>query len=128
VLILGAGETSERTARALSSRGVSDICVSNRSYERAERLAGLVCGRAIAFREWAEHCREIDILISSTSSDEPLLTSEVLAPLIRARSDRPLFVIDLAVPRDVAPEVNDLDGVFLYDIDSLRSIADQSLT
>lgn len=127
VLILGAGETSERTARALSSRGVTDIRVSNRSLERAENLAALVRGRAISFCEWALQCREIDILISSTSADEPLLTPEILSPLIRERSDRPLFIIDIAVPRDVAPEVNDMDGVFLYDIDSLQSIADQSL-
>ncbi|MEY2564134.1 MAG: glutamyl-tRNA reductase [Verrucomicrobiota bacterium] len=128
VLILGAGETSERTARALNSRGVTDLRVSNRSYERAENLAGLVGGRAVSFHEWQLQCGEIDILISSTAADEPLLTPAILAPLIRARSDRPLFIIDIAVPRDVAPEVNEMDGVFLYDIDSLQSIAEQSLT
>lgn len=127
VLILGAGETSERTARALSSRGVADIRVSNRSFERAESLAGLVRGRAVPFGEWTTQCREIDILISSTSADEPLLTPNILAPMIRGRADRPLFIIDIAVPRDVAPEVNEMDGVYLYDIDSLQSIAEQSL-
>ena len=127
VLILGAGETSERTARALSSRGVTDIRVSNRSPERAETLAGLVRGRAISFQEWTLQCQEIDILISATSAEEALLTPEILAPLIRERSDRPLFIIDTAVPRDVAPEVNDMEGVFLYDMDSLQSIAEQSL-
>ena len=128
VLILGAGETSERTARALSSRGVTDIRVSNRSFERAESLAGLVRGRAISFQQWPVQCREIDILISSTSASEPLITPDILSPLIRERSDRPLFIIDIAVPRDVAPEVNEMEGVFLYDIDSLQSIAEQSLT
>lgn len=127
VLILGAGETSERTARALSSRGVSDIRVSNRSLERAESLAGLVRGRAISFSDWTAQCREIDILISSTSAEEPLLTPDMLAPMIRSRADRPLFIIDIAVPRDVAPEVNEMEGVYLYDIDSLQSIAEQSL-
>lgn len=127
VLILGAGETSERTVRALSSRGVTDIRVSNRSLERAENLAGLVGGRAVSFQEWTLHCREVDILITSTSADEPLLTPDTLAPLIRERSDQPLFIIDIAVPRDVAPEVNEMEGVFLYDIDSLQSIAEQSL-
>src|SRR3954468_6702698 len=71
VLVLGAGEISERTARALSSRGVDDIRVSNRSFERAENLAALVRGRAVPFVDWTEQCREIDILISSTSADEP---------------------------------------------------------
>jgi glutamyl-tRNA reductase len=127
VLILGAGETSERTARALNSRGVTDIRVSNRSLERAENLATLVHGRAVAFNEWAAQCREIDILISSTSANEPLLTSQLLAPMLRGRADRPLFIIDIAVPRDVAPEVNEMEGVYLYDIDSLQSIAAQSL-
>jgi glutamyl-tRNA reductase len=127
VLILGAGETSERTARALSSRGVTDIRVSNRSVKRAESLAALVRGRAILFHDWTAQCREIDILISSTSADEPVLTPAILAPMIRGRADRPLFIIDIAVPRDVAPEVNEMDGVYLYDIDSLQSIAEQSL-
>jgi glutamyl-tRNA reductase len=127
VLILGAGENSERTARALSSRGVTDIRVSNRSLQRAESLAGLVRGRALSFQDWTAQCREVDILISSTAADEPLLTPAILAPMIRGRADRPLFIIDIAVPRDVAPEVNELDGVYLYDIDSLQSIAEQSL-
>jgi glutamyl-tRNA reductase len=127
VLVLGAGETSERTARALSSRGATDIRVSNRSIERAEKLAALVQGRAVAFENWMQQCREVDILISSTAAEEPLLTSELLAPMLRSRADRPLFIIDIAVPRDVAPEVNEIDGVYLYDIDSLQSIAEQSL-
>ena len=127
VLILGAGETSERTVRALSSRGVTDIRVSNRSFDRGVSLAGAVRGRAILFQDWLQQCREVDILISSTSANEPLLTSDNLAPHIRERSDRPLFLIDIAVPRNIAPEVNDLEGVYLYDIDSLQLIADQSL-
>jgi glutamyl-tRNA reductase len=127
VLLLGAGEMSERTARALRARGVSDIRVSNRSFERAERLAASVQGRAVAFQHWPNECREIDILISSTAAQELLLTPEILGPMIRERLERPLFIIDAAVPRDVAPEVNELDGVFLYDIDALQSIAEQSL-
>jgi glutamyl-tRNA reductase len=127
VLLLGAGEMSERTARALRARGVSDIRVSNRSFERAERLAASVRGRAVAFQRWPNECREIDILISSTAAQELLLTPEILGPMIRERLERPLFIIDAAVPRDVAPEVNEMDGVFLYDIDALQSIAEQSL-
>jgi glutamyl-tRNA reductase len=127
VLLLGAGEMSERTARALRARGVSDIRVSNRSFERAERLAASVQGRAVAFQHWPDECRDIDILISSTAAQEPLLTPEILGPMIRERLEQPLFIIDAAVPRDVAPEVNEMDGVFLYDIDALQSIAEQSL-
>jgi glutamyl-tRNA reductase len=127
VLLLGAGEMSERTARVLHARGVSDIRVSNRSFERAARLAASVHGRAVAFQHWPNECSEIDILISSTTAQEALLTPEILGPLIRERLQRPLFIIDAAVPRDVAPEVNEMDGVFLYDIDALQSIAEQSL-
>jgi len=128
VLVLGAGETSERTARALVSRGVSDIRVSNRSADRANELAQAVGGCAVVpFNEWMVQCREIDILITSTASEMPLLTPDKFAPMLRERVDRPLFIIDIAVPRDVDPSVNEMDGVYLYDIDSIRSVAEQSL-
>jgi glutamyl-tRNA reductase len=127
VLLLGAGEASERTARALLSRGVGDLRVTNRSPERAEALAAAVGGRAVPFGQWQEQCGEIDILITSTASEEPLLTRRILAPIICERLDRPLFIIDIAVPRDVARDVNEMEGVYLYDIDSLHAIAEQSL-
>src|SRR5436190_17724979 len=118
VLVLGAGETSEKTLRALSSRGVSDLWVSNRTPARAEELASELEGLAVPFGTWLEQCREIDILISSTAAETHLLTPPLLVPILRDRADRPLFIIDIAVPRDVAPEVNEFDGVYLYDIDS----------
>jgi glutamyl-tRNA reductase len=127
VLVLGAGETSEKTARALVSRGVPDLRVSNRSGERAENLSQLTAARVVPFETWPNECREIDILITSTSSEVPLLSREKLAPTVRERIDRPLFIIDIAVPRNVDAAVNDLEGVYLYDIDSLQSIAEQSL-
>ena len=127
VLVLGAGETSERTARALISRGVRDLRVSNRSMDRARELAHAVGGRAVPFDDWPAQCREIDILITSTSSETPLLTRDKLAPMLRERMDRSLFIIDIAVPRDVDPTVNEMQGVYLYDIDSIRSVAEQSL-
>jgi glutamyl-tRNA reductase len=127
VLVLGAGETSERTARALISRGVSDLRVSNRSNDRAQELAQRVGGRAIRFDEWPQQCREIDILITSTSSEAPLLTPTNLSPMLANRIHRPLFIIDIAVPRDVDPTVNEMEGVYLYDIDALRLVAEQSL-
>jgi glutamyl-tRNA reductase len=127
VLVLGAGETSGRTTRAFVSRGVTDLRVSNRSLDRAHELAQAVGRRAVPFDDWVVQCREIDILVTSTASDTPLLTSEILAPMLWQRSDRPLFIIDIAVPRDVDPSVNELEGVYLYDIDSIRSLAEQSL-
>jgi glutamyl-tRNA reductase len=127
VLVLGAGETSERTTRALISRGVTDLRVSNRSIDRACDLAQAVGGRVVPFEEWTAQCREIDILITSTGSETPLLIPDKLAPMLRERLDRPLFIIDIAVPRDVDPGVNQMQGVYLYDIDSIRSVAEQSL-
>jgi glutamyl-tRNA reductase len=127
VLVLGVGDTSEKTLRALSSRGVSDLRVSNRTPARAEELAAELNGIAVPFSHWLEECREIDILISSTAADTHLLTAETLVPVLRERKDRPLFIIDVAVPRDIAPEVNELEGVYLYDVDSLQSIADETL-
>ncbi|HZS17767.1 MAG TPA: glutamyl-tRNA reductase [Candidatus Udaeobacter sp.] len=127
VLVLGAGETSERTARALVSRGVMDLRVSNRSNDRARELAQKVGGRDVNFDQWPQQCGEIDILITSTSSEAPLLTQTNLGPMLVHRIDRPLFIIDIAVPRDVDPAVNEMEGVYLYDIDALRSVAEQSL-
>jgi len=127
VLVLGAGEMSERTARALISRGVTDLRVTNRSMDRACELARAVGGHAIPFETWETQCREIDIFITSTTSETPLLTTEKLAPLLRDRLDHPLFIIDIAVPRDVDPSVNEMEGVYLYDIDAIRSVAEQSL-
>jgi glutamyl-tRNA reductase len=127
VLVLGAGETSERTARALVSRGVTDLRVSNRSNDRAQELAQRVGGKAVQFDQWPQQCSEIDILITSTSSEALLLTPANLGPMLANRIDRPLFIIDIAVPRDVDPAVNEMEGVYLYDIDALRSVAEQSL-
>lgn len=127
VMIIGAGETGERTARSLMSRGVRTVFVSNRSYERAEALAAEMNGRAIRFEDWDREFQNLDILISSTAAPHPILTREKLLPMMRGREHRPLFIIDIAVPRDVEPEVNNIDGVYLYDIDSLQSIARQSI-
>jgi glutamyl-tRNA reductase len=127
ILILGAGETGEQTAKALLSRGAHGIFMANRSHDRAVALAATLGGQARKFEEWDHDFDEIDILIGSTAAPHAVVTREKLAPLMQRRRDRSLFVIDLAVPRDVEPAVNDLDGVYLYDIDSLQAIARQSL-
>lgn len=127
VMILGAGETSERTARSLVSRGVKTIIVSNRTFDRAAKLAEEIGGLAIHFDHWQNAFSDVDILICSTSAPHAILTREKLAPMMRARGGRPLFVIDLAVPRDAEPSINEIENVFLYDIDSLESIVRQSL-
>ena len=128
VMILGAGEMSELTAGALKARGVRTIFVANRSYERAAALAESMGGRAVHFDRWQEEFDGVDILIGSTAAPHPVLTAAQLRPIMRSRMDRPLFCIDLAVPRDIEPGVNALEGVYLYDIDSLQAIAEHSMS
>ncbi len=127
VMILGAGEMSELMAGALQARGVKTIFVSNRSHDRAVALAEKMGGKAVHFDEWPREIHDVDILIGSTAAPHHVLTAAQLIPVMRTRADRPLFCIDLAVPRDIDPAVNDLDGVYLYDIDSLQAIAEQSM-
>ncbi len=123
VMIIGAGDTGEKTARALLSRGARSIVVTNRSYDRAVALAKDLGGRAIAFEDWAKEFANIDIIISSTSAPHYILDRARLGPLLKLRRNRPLLLIDIAVPRDIEPEVNFLENVFLYNIDDLQAIA-----
>jgi len=127
VLVIGAGETSEKTARALLSRGVRSIVVANRSYDRAVALANEFGGRAVQFDDWAGEFQKIDIAISSTSAPHHILDRAKLEPLMKARQQRPLLLIDIAVPHDIDPEVNFLENVYLYNIDDLQAIADDYL-
>jgi glutamyl-tRNA reductase len=127
IMILGAGETSEKTAKAFRSRGAEQIFVSNRSFERAQALATITGGRAIHFEDWEQEFRNLDILVSSTAAPHAIITLDKLAPFLRARRHRPLFMIDLAMPRDIDPAVHKLDGVYLYDLDSLQSMAERTL-
>lgn len=124
VMVIGAGDTSEKTARALLSRGARSILVANRSYDKAAALAESLGGRAIRFEDWTVEFQRIDIAISSTSAPHYVLDRVKLEPLMKARRNRPLLLIDIAVPRDIEPEVNFLENVFLYNIDDLQAIAD----
>ncbi len=126
-LVLGAGDTSEKTARALQSRGVSQLLVSNRTFERAEALASQLQGRAVPWDRWMLEAIEADILISSTSAPDFVLNRSDAEKLMNARNGRPLFLIDLAVPRDFEPTINALDDLFLYNIDDLQKIAHRNL-
>jgi glutamyl-tRNA reductase len=123
VLVIGAGETSEKTARALLSRGARSIIVANRSHDRAVALANELGGRAVQFDDWAGEFQKIDIAISSTSAPHHILDRARLEPLMNLRHHRPLLLIDIAVPRDIDPEVNFLENVYLYNIDDLQAIA-----
>jgi glutamyl-tRNA reductase len=127
VMILGAGDTGEKTARALLSRGARSILVSNRSLDRAQALAQELGGRAVRFDDWTHECERIDIVISSTAAPHYVLDRAKLQPLMKLRRNRPLLLIDIAVPRDIEPEVNFMENVYLYNIDDLQAIADDYL-
>lgn len=127
VLVIGAGDMSEKTAKALVSRGAERVLVTNRSYEKAAALATQLGGEALPFENWDSHFNGIDIIISSTSSPHYVLDCARLEPLMRTRRDRPLVLIDIAVPRDIDPQANFLESVYLYNIDDLQAIADDYL-
>ena len=127
VLVIGAGDTSEKTARALLSRGAKSIIVTNRSFERAQALAVELGGRAVQFDDWAAEFEKIYIVISSTAAPHHILDRVRLEPLMKHRKSRPLLLIDIAVPRDIDPEVNFLENVYLYNVDDLQDIADDYL-
>jgi glutamyl-tRNA reductase len=123
VMVIGAGETSEKAARALLSRGAHSVIVSNRSHDRAVALAAELGGRAVHFEDWAHEFAAIDIVISSTSAPHYILDRIRLEPLMKLRKNRALLLIDIAVPRDIEPEVNFMEDVYLYNIDDLQAIA-----
>lgn len=127
VLVIGAGDTSEKAARALKSRGAKSILVSNRSPEKSEVLADELGGRAIRFDAWEEEFTRVEIVISSTSAPHYILNREKLENLLRRRGHRPLLLIDIAVPRDIDPDANLLENVYLYNIDDLQAIAGEHL-
>ena len=125
VLVIGAGDTSEKAARALRSRGAQSILVSNRSHDKATALAAELGGRAIGFDTWLEEFQRVDIIISSTTAPHYMLTRDKLESLLRQRGHRPLLLVDIAVPRDIDPDCNQLENVYVYNIDDLQSIAGQ---
>ena len=125
VLLIGAGEMSRTCAQSLLSRGAKSIFISNRSYDRAVELAKEMKGEALHFDQWEKAVHDVDIIISSTSAPHFVVTPELIEPVMKKRYGRPLFIIDIAVPRDVDPRVNDIEEVYLYDVDALQSIADE---
>lgn len=126
VMILGAGEMSRLTAQSLVSRGAKSIFVSNRSFERAQELASEMGGTAVRFDAWQETLARVDVVISSTAAPNAIVRREHIEPVRRQRKFRPLFLIDIAVPRDIDPEVAEIEEVYLYDIDTLEQLAEEA--
>ena len=127
VLIVGAGEVARSTAQSLCSRGAQSIFVANRSYDRAVDLAARVGGSVIRFAEWVPWLARVDIVIVSTAAPVYVVAPASVEQACLARAGRPLFLIDLSVPRNVDPACGGVDGVTLYDIDALQSMAQHTL-
>ncbi len=127
VLLIGAGEMSELTARHLISQGVKEVVVANRTFEKAVELSSKFGSHPISFDEIPIYLIEADIVITSTASRHYIIKREMLKGISRKRRNRPLFFIDIAVPRDVEPDVNKLDNIYLYDIDDLKSVAEMNM-
>jgi glutamyl-tRNA reductase len=121
-MLIGAGEMAELAARHLINNGVKDVLVTNRTYERAEELAREFNGRAVKFDEFLQELAHIDIVICSTGAPNYILIREQMHRIMRQRKNKPVFMIDISVPRNIDPEINNIDNVYLYDIDDLQGV------
>lgn len=126
-LLVGAGETIELTAQHLSGRGIGRLVIANRSIDRARDLAQEHKGFAIELGEIPDHLAAADMLICSTASPEPLITRPMVEAALKARRRKPMFIVDLAVPRDVEAAVAELEDVYLYTVDDLHGVVDDNL-
>ena len=124
VLLLGAGKMSEATARHLAASGARSVLVANRTFDRAARLAEALNGRAVHYDEFPAQLERADIVIASTAAPHTVVHRPMVESVLHARRHRPLFLIDIAVPRDIDADVGDLPDVFLYNIDDLRAVVD----
>ncbi len=126
VLLVGAGEMAELAAEHLVGQGVSNVVVANRTLDRAVKLARRFDGQAVSLEELIEQLEYVDIIISSTGATGTILSKKDVKPVMRERRNRPLFFIDIAVPRDLDQDINDLDNVYLYDIDDLNNVVERN--
>lgn len=127
VLLIGAGEMAESAARHLRRAGVSEIVVANRTRERSEALAEAFQGRVIDYDAFPSVLREMDILLVSSAAPHYVVTREQMQAVLGLRRNRPMFLIDISVPRNIEPNVNEIDNVFLYDIDDLGKVVHSNL-
>jgi len=126
VLLIGAGDTIELAAKHLAEKKARRLIVANRTLESAQELAGRYGGYAIALADLPQHLAEVDIVISSTASRQPILTRAMVKSAMAIRRHKPMFMVDIAVPRDIEPSVGELPDVYLYGIDDLRQVIDDN--
>ncbi len=127
-LLVGAGEMAELAASHLQRSGLGSLLITNRTYSRAQELAHSLKAQAVPFSQIHEQLTRVDIVISSTGARRPIIRAQEMKGIMKARKHNPMFFIDIAVPRDIDPDVNNLDNVYLYDIDDLKSVVEENLT
>nr|MBR9809200.1 glutamyl-tRNA reductase [bacterium] len=126
VMVIGAGEMSRQTAQALQSRGASSVMVTNRSYDKAVELAESIGGHAVHFDSWETELKDVDVVIAATGAPHFVVKPGHVEAVRRKRKFRPLIMVDIAVPRDIDPEVGKIEEVYLYDIDTLQEMANEA--
>jgi glutamyl-tRNA reductase len=126
-LLIGAGETIELAARHLHDNHIGRMIIANRTVERAHNLAGQFDGYGIALSDIPAHLSEADIIITSTASQEPVITQEMVKSSLKTRKHKPMFMVDIAVPRDIEESVSELDDVYLYSVDDLRDVIEEGM-
>lgn len=127
VMLIGAGEMCELAARHFINNGISSVLVTNRTFERASKLAEEFRGRAVSFDDFPQHLQQVDIVLTSTGAPTFILGPKKVEEVIRQRKNKPMFFIDIAVPRDIDPRVNDIPNVYLYDVDDLQGVVQANL-
>jgi glutamyl-tRNA reductase len=127
VMLIGAGEMCELAARHFINNGIAEVLVTNRTFARAEKLAAEFKGRAVAFENFQDQLHQADIVLSSTGAPGYVLEAKKLAEVIKLRRNKPMFLIDIAVPRDIEPKANKIDNIYLYDVDDLQGVVQANL-
>lgn len=127
IMIVGAGKMSELAARHLRRSGASHVFVTNRTHERAVEMAALFQGTPVEYNRFVSMLPEVDIVITSSGAPHYILHHEEMQRVIAARRNKPMFLIDIAVPRNIEPKVNEIDNIFLYDIDDLQEVVNANL-
>ena len=127
VMLIGAGEMCELAARHFVNQGIEQVLVTNRTLNRAQELADEFSGIALPFDKFRQHLDQVDIILSSTGSPDYLIGPPELSQALKKRRNRPIFLIDIAVPRDINPKINELDNIYLYDVDDLQETVTENL-
>ena len=127
VMLIGAGEMAELAARYLLSNGVQEILIANRTYEKAIEVAKSFNGTPIMFREFTHYLKKVDIIVTSTAAPRFIIHPEQIEEVIKERKNRPMFFIDISVPRNVDPLINNIDNIYLYNVDDLQGVVEANL-